>query len=119
MHIVISEEAATYRPEMAWVAENSMRTQASRFNRNFNKFTEGDAAYRFFELFDLANVAYVRRMFELAAEKRNSPTPPPKPLFEEKLLLALLWNRYLRGFWRQELGESFFHLAPSWCRTHG
>ena len=34
-------------------------------------------------------------------------TPPPKPIFEEKLLLALLWNRNLRGFWRQELGEGF------------
>ncbi|NDD40165.1 MAG: hypothetical protein EB082_17445, partial [Verrucomicrobia bacterium] len=32
---------------------------------------------------------------------------PPRPVFEEKLLFALLWNRNLRGFWRQELGESF------------
>ena len=23
------------------------------------------------------------------------------------MLLALLWNRHLHGFWRQELGESF------------
>ena len=28
-------------------------------------------------------------------------------MFEEKLLFALLWNRNLRGFWRQELGEGF------------
>src|SRR5204862_1900644 len=34
--------------------------------------------------------------------------PPPKPVFEEKMLFALLWNRNLQGFWRQELGESFF-----------
>jgi hypothetical protein len=34
-------------------------------------------------------------------------TPPPKAFFEEKLLLALLHNRNLRGYWRQELGESF------------
>jgi hypothetical protein len=34
-------------------------------------------------------------------------TPPPKPLFEEKMLLALLWNRHLRDFWRRELGEGF------------
>ena len=27
--------------------------------------------------------------------------------FEEKLLFALLWNRNLHGFWRQELGEGF------------
>jgi hypothetical protein len=30
-------------------------------------------------------------------------------LFEEKMLFALLWNRNLRGFWRQELGEGFFN----------
>mgnify|MGYP001000195944 CR=1 FL=1 len=35
------------------------------------------------------------------------PTPPPKPVFEEKMLFALLWNRNLAGFWRQELGEGF------------
>jgi len=34
-------------------------------------------------------------------------TPPPKPLFEEKMLFALLWNRNLQNFWRQELGEAF------------
>jgi hypothetical protein len=28
-------------------------------------------------------------------------------IFEEKLLFALLWNRNLREFWRQQLGESF------------
>ena len=35
-------------------------------------------------------------------------TPPPKPIFEEKMLFALLWNRNLRGFWRRELGENFY-----------
>ena len=63
--------------------------------------------YRFFELFDLANVATATRIFELAAAKRIRLTPPPKPVFEEKMLFALLWNRNLHGFWRQELGEGF------------
>lgn len=35
-------------------------------------------------------------------------TSPPKPIFEEKMLFGLLWNRHLRGFWRKELGERFF-----------
>ena len=48
-----------------------------------------------------------RRIFELAAEKRIRLTPPPKPMFEEKMLFALLWNRNLQDFWRQELGEGF------------
>jgi hypothetical protein len=83
---------------------------AATFNlqpSTFNQFAEGDAIYRFFELFDLPNVANARQIFELAAEKKIRLTPPPKPVFEEKMLFALLWNRNLQNFWRQELGESF------------
>ena len=106
VHIVVSEEAATYRPEMEWTAAQL----GSRFtvrDAQFDSFADGDAVYRFFELFDLANVPNSKRIFELAAEKRIRLTPPPKPVFEEKLLFALLWNRNLRDFWRGELGEGF------------
>jgi hypothetical protein len=108
VHIVVSEEAATYRPEMEWIAAQL----GSRFtvqDSQFNDFAEGDAVYRFFELFDLANVPNSKQIFELAIAKRIRLTPPPKPIFEEKLLFALLWNRNLAGFWRQELGEAFFN----------
>jgi hypothetical protein len=73
----------------------------------FFDFKDGDAVYRFFELFDLANVPNSKKIFELAAEKRIRLTPPPKPVFEEKMLFALFWNRNLQNFWRQELGEGF------------
>jgi len=109
VHIVVSEEAATYRPEMIWMAN---QLGASRFkvqDSKFSAFADGDAVYRFFELFDLANVPNAKVIFELAAAKRIRLTPPSKPIFEEKMLLALLWNRNLHGFWRQELGESFFN----------
>ena len=108
VHIVVSEEAATYRPEMEWLAS---QVQGSKFkvqSSRFEGFADGDAVYRFFELFDLANVPNSKRIFELAAEKRIQLTPPPKPVFEEKMLFALLWNRNLQNFWRQELGEAFF-----------
>jgi len=108
-HIIVSEEAAAYRPEMAWLAG---QLDASRFkvqDTQFRAFADGDAVYRFFELFDLANVPSAKAIFDLAAAKRIHLTPPPKPLFEEKMLFALLWNRNLRGFWRQELGESFLN----------
>jgi hypothetical protein len=107
VHIIVSEEAATYRPEMKWMAD---QFQGSRFrvqSSEFSEFAEGDAVYRFFELFDLPNVANAKKIFELAAEKKIRLTPPPKPVFEEKMLFALLWNRNLQNFWRQELGESF------------
>jgi hypothetical protein len=106
VHIVISEEAATYRPEMKWLAQQlgpRFTVQDSRFN----DFADGDAIYRFFELFDLKNVPNAGRILELAAEKKIRLTPPPKPVFEEKMLFALLWNRHLQTFWRQELGEGF------------
>jgi hypothetical protein len=107
VHIIVSEEAATYRPEMEWVAKQLGPRFAVR-DGNFMDFADGDAVYRFFELFDLANVPNAKKIFELAAEKRIRLTPPPKPIFEEKMLFALLWNRHLQGFWRQELGDGFF-----------
>jgi hypothetical protein len=106
VHIIVSEEAATYRPEMAWLGQQ-LGARFTIHDSRFNDFTEGSAVYRFFELFDLANVANSKKIFELAAEKRIRLTPPPKPLFEEKMLFALLWNRNLSHFWRQELGEGF------------
>jgi hypothetical protein len=115
VHIVVSEEAATYRPEMEWVAVQL----GARFivrDSKFTDFADGDAVYRFFELFDTANVPNSKKIFDLAAEKKIRLTPPSKPIFEEKMLFALLWNRNLQGFWRQELGEGFYQrllrLAP-------
>ncbi|MGA2556229.1 MAG: hypothetical protein ABSG04_08140, partial [Verrucomicrobiota bacterium] len=115
VHIVISEEAQTYRPEMNWLAAQLGERFQVR-DAGFTQFEEGDAVYRFFELFDLANVPAGKRIMDMALAKKIRLTPPPRPLFEEKMLFALLWNRNLRGFWRQELGEGFLErlqqLAP-------
>ena len=105
--IVVSEEASTYRPEMAWVAAQLGEERFKTRDANFTDLHEGGAVYRFFELFDAPNVANAHMLFECAREKRIRLTPPPKPIFEEKMLFALLWNRNLREFWRQELGEGF------------
>ncbi len=110
VHLVVSDEAATYRPEMNWIAAELKRAGGPTFNlqpSTFNSFADGDAVYRFFELFDLPNVASAKQIFDLAAEGKIRVTPPPKPIFEEKMLFALLWNRNLQSFWRQELGEGF------------
>jgi hypothetical protein len=92
---------------MEWLAAQIGNSEFRIQNSEFKDFAEGDAVYRFFELFDLPNVASAKRIFELAAEKKIRVTPPPKPMFEEKMLFALLWNRNLHNFWRQELGEGF------------
>ncbi|MBI4661278.1 MAG: hypothetical protein HY735_20845 [Verrucomicrobia bacterium] len=107
VHLVISEESSTYRPEMEWLAAQLGNSRFESRDSRFTAFAPGDAVYRFFELFDLANVGNAKRIFELARERRIRLTPPPKTVFEEKMLFALLWNRNLRGFWRQELGEGF------------
>ena len=119
VHLIVSDEAATYRPEMEWVARKFRSAKCEVRGSDFTAFEQGDAAYRFFELFDLPNVPNAKTLFDLAAQKRIRLTPPPKTIFEEKLLFALLWNRNLREFWRQSLGESFLkrllgHVPYSW-----
>jgi hypothetical protein len=67
-------------------------------------------------LFDLPNIPNSKQIIDEALAGRIRLTAPPKPIFEEKMLFGLLWNRHLAGFWRQELGEKFFErlrqLAP-------
>jgi hypothetical protein len=122
VHVVVSAESAAYRPEMEWLCAQVRNLERGRQDGtgmlpplecevrggDFTAFAPGDAVYRFFELFDLANVPNARQVLEMAGQKTIQLTPPAKPLFEEKLLLALLWNRNLRSYWRQELGESFY-----------
>jgi len=108
VHIVVSEEAQTYRPEMTWLA-GQLGERFQIRDARFTNFKDGDAVYRFFELFDLPNVPSAGTIMEMALARRIQLTSPPKPIFEEKMLFALLWNRNLRGFWRQELGERFLN----------
>src|SRR5262245_22278439 len=119
VHIVVSEEAQTYRPEMHWVAQQLGSAKFKLQEPSFIAFQPGDAVYRFFELFDLANVANASQIFEMAAARQIRLTPSPKPMFEEKMLFALLWNRNLHESWRRELGDSFFtrlqRLTPYTC----
>lgn len=116
--VVVSEEAASYRPEMEWLAAQ-LGPRFTVCDEEFTDFTPGSAVYRFFELFDLPNIGNSGRILDLATAKWFQLTPPPKPVFEEKMLFALLWNRNLAGFWRQELGEAFFerlkqHVPQTW-----
>ncbi len=106
-HVLVSEESATYRPEMQWLADQLIGRSLQVHDADFTGWSEGDAVYRFFELFDLANVPAAEPLLRDAQAQRIRLTPPPKPIFEEKLAFALLWNRNLRDFWRQELGEGF------------
>lgn len=107
VHLMVSEEASTYRPEMEWLADGLGRDRFGVVDGGFTGWSAGDAVYRFFELFDLPQVPASGPLFEDARQGRIRLTPPPRPLFEEKLWLALLGNRNLQGYWREQLGEGF------------
>ncbi len=113
VHLVVSDEAATYRPEMAWLAAQLGGRFTVR-DGGFENFADGDAVYRFFEMFDVANVPSAQRVFSMARAGKLTLTPPPKMIFEEKALFALLWNRNLREFWRRNLGDAFFARLLKW-----
>ena len=134
--IVISEEAKDYRPEMEWLVEENAKCKKHHSRESGNPeskiqnsklmvcppqdleyrsegvFLHGervDVIYRFFELFDLANISNIEKMISAAREGLVRVTPPFKPQLEEKLWLALFWFPQLAEFWRRELGDRYFH----------
>ena len=103
--IVMSREAADYRPEMEWMAA---RVGARVVEAEYPPKDLRGAVYRFFELFDLPNIPAATGLLQDVAEGKRTMTPPPKPWIEEKLWFALFWLRPLADFWRRELGEKHF-----------
>jgi hypothetical protein len=97
-----------------------MEWVAARLNEQYPEFnwavlpaehyepTPGRSIYRFFELFDLANIPGINRTLAAAAENAIKVTPPIKPYLEEKMWFALFWLQPLREFWRRELGDKYF-----------
>ena len=110
--IVISQEAATYQPEMEWMTVQLRDRHCDCEWRvvpaeNYEP-QEGRDVYRFFELFDLPNIPNIDNLLRANAEGRLRITPPIKPYLEEKMWFALFWLKPLREFWRRELGEKYF-----------
>lgn len=132
--LAVSDEAATYRPEMEWLAHQlQLLGQRVFCVRPDDIFPLGsalcidvdgnpekvDVLYRFFELFDLANVRTAKFIFEAWAAGEVAITPPMRPFQEEKLALALFHHHLLQDFWTETLsGRAFKKLRalipPSW-----
>jgi hypothetical protein len=93
--VLISEESATYRPEMEWLLGRDRVKSVEDYS------PDGRPAYRFFEAFDYPKL----EKFRAGWQPGQPLTPPLKPYLEEKLWLALFWSRPLQEFWRQEIGE--------------
>jgi hypothetical protein len=132
--LVVSDEAATYRPEMQWLA-HELLLQGKRVyclrpedifpleNALFFD-VEGtpekiDIVYRFFELFDLANIRTERFIFAAWAAGEVALAPPMRHFQEEKLALALFHHHLLQDYWAEALNPRTLKLLralipPSW-----
>jgi hypothetical protein len=102
--ILISRESADYEPEMRWLAERLGDDRQVWHPWSLDLAAlEGRAVYRFFELFDLANVEQSAALLQMACSGRLSLTPPIKAFMEEKLWLALFWAPHLSEHWERHL----------------
>jgi hypothetical protein len=122
---VISEEANTYRPEFEWLAEK-LRASGKRveaiapealhltpdglFFDKKGSHQRIDVVYRFFELFDLDNVACTQAVMRAAEAGQVVVTPPMRPFQEEKLSLALFHHHLLQPFWNEVLPKKVLAL---------
>lgn len=103
--VLVSREAATYRPEMEWLSRASGGALQVHTAEEYTLPAPGRMVYRFFELFDLPNLPDIGPLLDAAAAGTVEITPPVKPFLEEKLWFALFWMRPLQDFWRRELSE--------------
>ncbi|MEO6053686.1 MAG: hypothetical protein ABIP97_06720 [Chthoniobacterales bacterium] len=110
--ILVSDEASTYRPEMEWLAKQLNGSASDGKNWRVLTTDAGQKfqsnVYRFFELFDFANIACLPELVSAMQAEEVSVTPPLKPYLEEKMWFALFWLRPLHEFWRRELSERHF-----------
>lgn len=97
-HVVIADEALSYRPEWEWLLGADRVKRAEDYQWN------GHPVYRFFEAFDWPNLPGLRE----SGHPESPMTPPLKPYLEEKMWLALFWLKPLQDFWRRELGERYW-----------
>ncbi len=126
--LVVSDEAATYRPEMQWLA-HQLQLQGKRVfclrpedlfpleNALFFD-VEGnpekiDIIYRFFELFDLENIKTQKFIFEAWQAGEVAIAPPMRHFQEEKLALALFHHHLLQDYWTEALSGRAFKLLQT------
>jgi hypothetical protein len=116
--IVVSDEAATYRPEMQWLAhqlqllgkrvfclgpEEIFPLENALFFDAEGNPEKIDVIHRFFELSDLENIRTRKFIFEAWAAGEVAISPPMRHFQEEKLALALFHHHLLQDFWAEAL----------------
>jgi hypothetical protein len=96
--VLISQESAGYAPEMRWLMAKLGRRVWETW-RDAPGSVGAGPLYRFFELWDLANVEHASDWLARARAGENEFTPPLKAFLEEKMWLALFWVPELAGYW--------------------
>jgi hypothetical protein len=132
--LVVSDEAATYRPEMEWLAhqlqvaghrvfcmkpENLFPLGGALFFDVEGNPEKIDIIYRFFELFDLGSIKTAPYIFDAWASGDVAIAPPLRPFQEEKLAFALFHHHLLKDYWEEALGSRTLKLLrtlipPTW-----
>lgn len=132
--LIVSDEAATYRPEMEWLAhqlqllgkrvfclkpEDIFPLENSLYYDSDGNPEKIDVLYRFFELFDLENIRTKKFIFEAWRAGEVAIAPPMRAFQEEKLTLALFHHHRLQDFWTETLSGRALKLLralipPSW-----
>lgn len=119
--IAVSDESQTYRPEMEWIIKkwkargkdaycthpNELRVDKKGV---FYKNRKIDVLYRFFELFDHANISCLNEILKLEEDGYLKISPPVKPHQEEKLNLALWHHPLLKPYWRENMSLDDYQL---------
>ncbi len=121
--IVVSDEAATYRPEYDYLARHLRELghrvhvrhpdQVMPLGQGLSIPVEGspepiDIIYRFWELFDTGNIRTAQAIFAAVEAGEVACTPPMKAYQEEKLNLALFHHHVLEPYWRESLPRADF-----------
>ena len=133
--IVVSDEAEDYRRELTWLADHLKASYPDIavihpkqielvkdrlvYEDESGQFKPIDIIYRFFELFDLANIPKMELIQYAIKKKLVVCTPPFKPHLEEKMAMALFHHPVLIPYWQQTLDSTHYDLLsrvipPTW-----
>ena len=123
--IMVSDESASYRPEMQWLAHqlSNQGVPTTCLHPKDLHFTEEGLLlpepfqdrrvfmiYRFYELFDLKNIPKSELVMYSVKKGKTIVTPPYKPWLEEKLAFALVHHPMLEPFWKKVLAHETLDL---------
>jgi len=112
---LVSRESEGYQPEMEWLASKLDALEGGS-RRVLNPWliepheVSGSDIYRFFELWDIANVEHGDTFLDMAQRGELQFTPPLKPFLEEKLWLGLFWIPQLHTWWEEQLSAEHLSL---------